>query len=447
MVLKPSQNRPSFRGSNGTLGGIITEAEFVPDSKLKTGYFVLGRIDYLRTGGTPVDAAIATIAQELIKDWEGKSVWTKGDRAVRKQIKKTHDLHLQLQRYQKSPKPPRDLASRIETFKSEMSLGYDIKTHDKNRIKIMDSQMAINNAPADQQFYEDNCHGERQIMHTRLVDKGWVKKMERKKREKERQASALEAEKKRMADNQPRPCDIDLDEEWDEFEQKGRDGDYVGPEQKARADTSLPLEWPQLNTRESRNVLSEVIARVFVQCVSDYRVSVENLRGIFVSIANTIFGQNWELGSALEGEASSSAPRVAKDLTRVFPSERALNRWVKAAAILNLQCLGMRIKNKGEDETVTCCHDDTTKAAGHKKFDVKTLEFVFKDPKASSETLSAGLMANASHSAKDSAAAIRKVYQMMSILTGGVSGQELIDVTTFFMSDRVGAKSTKLTKS
>ena len=144
------------------------------------------------------------------------------------------------------------------------------------------------------------------------------------------------------------------------------------------AGATSPLEWPQLDTRESRNVLSEVIARVFVQCVSDYRVSVEHLRGIFVSIANAVFGQNWELESFREGEAASSAPRVVKDLTRVFPSGRSMNRWIKAAAILNLQYLGSRIKNQEKDETVTCCHDDTTKAAGHKRFDVKCIEFVFK---------------------------------------------------------------------
>ena len=60
---------------------------------------------------------------------------------------------------------------------------------------------------------------------------------------------------------------------------------YVGAKTKAMVGAPSPLEWPQLDTRESRNVLSEVIARVFVQCVSDYRVSVEHLRGIFVSIA------------------------------------------------------------------------------------------------------------------------------------------------------------------
>lgn len=440
MVLKEAQKRVSFRGSSGTLGGVITEAEFTPDCRLKTGHFVLGRIDFLRAGGMPVDAAITAVARELIGDWEGKSLCTKGERTVRNQLKKTHELHLQLKRYQTSKKPPRDLASRIERFKHEMSLGYDIKTQDECRIKAMNSQMGIKTLPPDQQFYEDNCHGERQITHTGLVDEAWAKKMERKKREEERQSAALEKETKRTADNQPRSYDLDLDEAWDDFQNglEDDDCDYVGAKPEAMAGATSPLEWPQLDTRESRNVLSEVIARVFVQCVSDYRVSVEHLRGIFVSIANAVFGQNWELESFREGEAASSAPRVVKDLTRVFPSGRSMNRWIKAAAILNLQYLGSRIKNQEKDETVTCCHDDTTKAAGHKRFDVKCIEFVFKNPTASSETLSAGLMANASHSGEDSAAAIRKVYQMMAILTGGDSAQELIDITTFFMSDRGG---------
>jgi len=440
MVLKEAHKRVSFRGSSGTLGGVITEAEFTPGCKLKTGHFVLGRIDFLRAGGMLVDAAITAVARELIGDWEGKSLCTKGERTVRNQLKKTHELHRQLKRHQTSKKPPRDLASRIERFKHEMSLGYDIKTQDECRVKAMHSQKGIKTLPPDQQFYEDNCHGERQITHTGLVDEAWAKKMEREKREEERRSAALEKETKRMADDQPGSCDMEFDEAWDDFENglEDDDCDCVGAKTKAMAGAPSPLEWPQLDTRESRNVLSEVIARVFVQCVSDYRVSVEHLRGIFVSIANAVFGQNWELGSFREGEAASSAPRVVKDLTRVFPSGRSLNRWVKAAAILNLQYLGSRIKNQEKDETVTCCHDDTTKAAGHKRFDVKCIEFVFKNPTASSETLSAGLMANASHSGEDSAAAIRKVYQMMAILTGGNSAQELIDITTFFMSDRGG---------
>ena len=47
MVLKEAHKRVSFRGSSGTLGGVIAEAEFTPGCKLKTGHFVLGRIDFL----------------------------------------------------------------------------------------------------------------------------------------------------------------------------------------------------------------------------------------------------------------------------------------------------------------------------------------------------------------------------------------------------------------
>lgn len=91
--------------------------------------------------------------------------------------------------------------------------------------------------------------------------------------------------------------------------------------------------------------------RCIVHCISSYPVSVEDMRGIMVTVANTIFNQEWELQGDLEtktqttdSDTSSNADsdsdveqepligpphkklRVSTELSNVFPSRRTINR-------------------------------------------------------------------------------------------------------------------------
>ena len=59
--------------------------------------------------------------------------------------------------------------------------------------------------------------------------------------------------------------------------------------------------------------------------------------------------------------------------------------------------------NKDETDVVTVGLDDTTKAAGHKKIDVKADHLFVSGPSKSKKTLTTGYSENLSHSRADGA--------------------------------------------
>ena len=59
----------------------------------------------------------------------------------------------------------------------------------------------------------------------------------------------------------------------------------------------------RLMGRSRRNTLNETIMRVFVSCLSDTKVSMEDLRKTFVTMGNVVFDQDWDLDSGLSGVA------------------------------------------------------------------------------------------------------------------------------------------------
>ena len=109
--------------------------------------------------------------------------------------------------------------------------------------------------------------------------------------------------------------------------------------------------------------------------------------GIIVNTPNFVFGQEWDLPEETSGESNvdngsddeeTAEPIVgtskrrmgARDLTYVYPSRRTISRYLEDASYMNLLMVAEELVNKG-DNVVTAGLDDTTKAAGHKFYDVK----------------------------------------------------------------------------
>ena len=136
-------------------GGIalIPEAEFTPDQQLKTGVFVISRIQHhAECGEMNVKAACKTAAVEL---------------SAADQLLKTHTEMKKLQKHDSnrpSSKTPRNLDERLLDFKSRMGDGYDIRSNDKGRIATAEKELGRKTGEADFLFYQDNCHGDRRIV-------------------------------------------------------------------------------------------------------------------------------------------------------------------------------------------------------------------------------------------------------------------------------------------
>ena len=69
-------------------------------------------------------------------------------------------------------------------------------------------------------------------------------------------------------------------------------------------------------------------------------------------------------GGSTDDDDSAVAPkrrcraRMNGDLKKVFPSRRTFDRWLKKAAMLNLQCLATAIVHKKDGDVVACGFDD-----------------------------------------------------------------------------------------
>ena len=72
--------------------------------------------------------------------------------------------------------------------------------------------------------------------------------------------------------------------------------------------------------------------------------------------------------------------------------------------------------NKDEGDVVTVGLDDTTKAAGHKSFDVKTDHITFQGQSKSRMTMTTGYIENLSHSGADGATAYEFKLKILSVL-------------------------------
>ena len=140
-----------------------------------------------------------------------------------------------------------------------------------------------------------------------------------------------------------------------------------------------------------------------VHCQTTYKVSDNDIEGLFVDVANMVFDQDWKKGESkdfndnefedeeersslkrqLPKDVNGNNPneeeihlkkrrRVQNDLTNYFPSRATRRRWLKQGALLNLRHVGQKILRKSQDQVITWGFDDTTKAAGCHLFDVKT---------------------------------------------------------------------------
>ena len=174
--------------------------------------------------------------------------------------------------------------------------------------------------------------------------------------------------------------------------------------EKAKNCDEVPA-FPQISTRRKGHQVPEALVRVFVSCMAKYKVSERDCRGMFVDIANGLFGQSWELESDFvddeeleEGVSSNKRRRAIQDVSILFPSRCVFRQYLEDAAILNLKFVAELLRDKNSDVVATMGFDDANKAAGYKHFDVKTTHLTMKNTTTGNrDTYTTGYMENKCH--------------------------------------------------
>ena len=308
---------------------------------------------------------------------------------------------------------------------------YDIRTKNIDFQRSLEAETGVKMADEDERFFLDDCYGDYVAMCTPTVSKAWTRK---KTREETRN---LPDERKRMKIDELRDAeslsyepDVEDTIDHDQDDHDVHDEPFipskviptsptssrqtrsnpVTPSSASHDDKAELKCFADVKIRTGRRTLNEALVRCIVQCVSEFEVSHADSSGIIVRSANMIFGQNWQISpdenvdeddeanqsdedSGDENTATSSTTLIRKrksvgDLTYIFPSKRCISMYLQDAYLLNMKHVASYLTNKGESVAAVAL-DDTTKAAGHKMYDVKADHITVHGP---------GFMENISHS-------------------------------------------------
>ena len=453
-------------------------------SKLPSGLYLLGRMIHLcqpvSKGQKQISKNDASkiVANEVRGDWISKNVYPKTERAVAKQIKDDYESLMGYVRYQRSSqKKDEKWTEKAKNFNDVMSShAYDIRTKNIDLQRSIEADTGVKMTEDDERFYLDNCYGAYVAICTPTVPKDWTKK---KKREETR---AMSTERKRIKMDELKEVASNLADESEneetntDHELGANDEPFVPNEEIPHSSNSTPrhtrsnpvtpsstthdeakLKFPDLKIRTGRRSINEALVRCIVQCLSEFKVSHADIAGIMVRTANLVFDQNCQISASpddddeadekdedSEDEEKQDPPVIRKrksvgDLTYIFPSKRCISMYLEDAYLLNLKRVANYLTNK-EDNVITVGLDDTTKAAGHKLFDIKADHITVQGP-SGKKILTTGFMENKSHSGEDGAEAYEEKLKILSIL-GDCTLDEMKNNIDFWMADRTGDNET-----
>ena len=210
-------------------------------------------------------------------------------------------------------------------------------------------------------------------------------------------------------------------------------------------------EFPKIPVRTGYHTNDIVEALVVIKSV--FKVEGRKAQHLLAYIANKIFNQNWtvppedktckgsETSDEVPGKKRKSAPGY---LDNVVPSRRKIASSVDDFALLSFADMAESISEAAKSgQVVTYGTDDTVKAAGKKKFDMKTTHVTIIDKEHNHQTFTSGFYENASHSGEISADTIRHDLAKMAVLTGNTYN-DMLNFVNFFMTDRAGDATTML---
>ena len=211
------------------------------------------------------------------------------------------------------------------------------------------------------------------------------------------------------------------------------------------ASNIAPLEshsFPKIRVRTGYQTFNLDVIEALVVMESKFKVDGRQAPSLLAYIANTVFKQDWIVLS--EKETKKEEDEKPEYYDYVLPHRSTVASKVEDFALLSFLDMAESIENaKSKNQVVTYGTDDTTKAAGHKKFDMKTTHITLIDEDRKRETFTSGFYENVSHKGVDSASTVRHDIAKMAILTDNTY-DDMLQLMDFFMTDRAGDADTML---
>ena len=351
------------------------------------------------------------VAKELREDWIQKNIYPMNERSVAKKIKADYELFKVLRKRETEGKCTTAWSDKVQSFNDLMTKrAYDIRAKSRVYEKQLELEYQVSMTQEDIAFYNDNCHGDYVATCTKTVPRYWEKQQKRKfEREFSMENHRLAMEQQVKDDNELHQQQLAeaLQTEIPDSDSEEMDPTLVvtpgSPNPTDRVTRSSSQSntkdsniyentFPKVKIRTGRKTLNESLMRCIVQCHSAFKTTTDDLRGIIVSVANTIFGQKWEISDELENfddeqedsyeeckDLKLKRRRCSRDLTYIMPSRSCITKYLEDAYFLNLELVAKLLTEKG-DSVITVGLDDTTKAAGHKLFDVKADHITISGP-------------------------------------------------------------------
>ena len=431
--------------------------EFRSSAKLKAGSYIIGRILHLTKDKSSIKDASEIVAEELQTDWINKNVYPKHEKNIAKQIKSTYLKFKGYLDYPKDRTPSNDWLRNVADFNRQMTANaYDIQTDNRQYQKKLEEKYEVPMTKSDELFYKDNCFGEYRATCSRTVDKKWEKNQIRKhklmKSEKVKWDNQKENQEKELQNKKRQYSETLIDEQVIGSEEKE---EMYHPEitvkMKTEVNSSIktrsskltckeksPNEFPEVEIRKGHKSFNENVMRCLVKCLADYKISSNDLLGIVKDVGNIIFLQNWKLPDEtnnVEHCSESDDDEVFSSIDRnMLPTRITINNWLEDASFMNLKFVADAFLNK-EDSIITVGTDDTTKAAGHKLYNVKADHITIKGPGKKRRVLTTGYSETVGHSGEENAKTYNQKLKYLAVL-GETSLDDIKEQIDFWMNDR-----------
>ena len=432
-----------------------------------------------------------TIADELMYVWINMGVIPASRTTVNKAVQTLvfKDYLKNLKDVTASKRGPK-WNERYRIMKGQLEDGFDIKRKDKTKSDEMASYLGTDTAPEEEEeLYKDNCVRNEDGRCPRIrwvggVDTAWqraanerLRKMEKSERFARQRELRIAQEKEQLQRESTSfmPSAVDVDSQPMESEELLSDDEEFSPEDRAatcakkrlKEATDIPAtrsssrsepsqdpvgKFPDIEVRSGEKTFNVQIKETLVVMMSVYKVEARKAGPLLQYIANTLFGQKWEVIDEDESEdGSSKSDGVKKRKKKSFdnytlPTRKTMAAWVKDFSYLNLKRVAEAMVNASKDRrTVRYGCDDTVKAAGNNKLDMKTAKVTIMGDDHKKDSFSTGFYENISHSGTDSAKIVSHDIAKLGLLVG-VSYDEMLTLINFFMTDRAGDSDTMLTE-
>ena len=464
----------SQRISHAILGVTYAELNYdegdYAERKLPRGIAIIGRILNLtrREKGkqnTSKADAYLIVAREIHDLWVYVgNVYPKHVNKIVNSIKLEYEEFSKIRGYTAKQRSSDSWKVRAEKFNKRMTEhAYDVRTYDAEYKKKLEEKYDVKMTQEEEDFYKDNCQGERIKESSHSVCKVWLKSKLRRDSDKEsieRRKKELEEAEKQEAENKA----SQIQEALDSIDtNQDKDEDFV-PSQKpvinhlmystrssneAKSDNGEAV-FPDVPVRRNMKDIDEKFIRITTQICADYTLPIQTAILIVRDISNGLFNQKYEIEMSkkkdeegnenditYDEEQEHQKRRSRSDFTHTLPSERSFKRYLEDANLLNLKFLSDQLLSKEKETVVTLGLDDTTKAAGNKVHDVKTTHFTIQGPNRKRENLTTGFHENASKAGKEASKQMSSVFKMLAALAECSEG-EIKDAIDFFIADRAG---------